>query len=281
MTTTNHYQKGDERFYPSPYGDVPSVTTITAQLMKHGLIPWAAGQAVERIRPVLEMLKNGMISVSDLDIEDVLAKAKKEHKEVKEAGADTGNKMHEFIANYYRMLRNGGGLDMVRQSLRAVIDGTGQPKIFKAWDAFLKWDDYYCPQAILVEYPVFSSKLFAGRLDFYGTLKPHDRYFVIDWKSANSIYEETALQIAAYSTALMETNADVQGIAGWGCLRLDKESGEPEWREYSGPEIASAAARFLRLVEYWHLTNNWKQSVSKEKKEAKKKAKEGKCQPKD
>ena len=266
------FKVDDERFYPSPFGQVPSVTTIIAILAKPGLIPWAAGKAVDNMRPTLEMLKAGMLSIADMDVDKLLASAKKEHKVTKEEGADIGRKLHELIADYYRLIRNGATAKEADNAVGEVVSGQKDPQIIRAWAAFKGWDEEYKPTPILVELPVFSHYKYAGTMDFYCRMKD-DRFFVIDWKSANAIYEDTSMQVAAYGAALMETAPIAERIDGWGCLRLGKNDGIPEWKEYSGREADVAFHRFVKLTEYWHLTNDWKCQVRAEKKSAKEAAK--------
>lgn len=262
----------DERYYPSPFGQLPSVTTILGLLAKPGLIPWAAGKAVDRLRPLLEMMKAGMVNISDVDIDVVLAAAKKEHREVKDEAADVGKKVHELVANYYRMMRNGAKADEAINSMQEVVFAQKDPQIINAWAAFKDWDGEFQPTPLHVELPVFSHLKYAGTMDFFGGFRD-GKNWVVDWKSATALYDETAMQVSAYAAALMETAPNAERIDGWGCLRLDKITGIPEWRPYSREEISSAYDRFTKLAEYWHLTNDWKIKTRAEKKDAKAKAK--------
>jgi hypothetical protein len=264
---TKPFSVGDERFYKSPYGDVPGVTTILAQLAKPGLIPWAAGKAVDRMRPYLELIKSEMIAAANIDIDDILAKAKKEHKEAKEEGGDLGSKMHDFIANYYRMIRNGARRDESYSTVGAVVSGLGDPRANKAWGAFFNWDLEHTPFPILIEHQVVSHYKYGGTLDFFGILDGKNT--VVDFKAANAIYPETVMQTAAYGFALMEMASSAEDVNGWGCLRLDRETGDPEYVSYEQDEIEYAFQRFLKLTEYWHLTNDWRQKARAKKKEAK------------
>lgn len=257
----------DERYYPSPFGQLPSVTTILGILAKPGLIPWAAGKAVDRVRPLLEMIKAGMVDLAKLDVEAALAEAKKEHREFKDEAADIGKKVHELIANYYRMLRNGGKAFETAKAMDEVVLSQPDPQIANAWFAFKDWDGEFQPTPIQIELPVFSHHKYAGTMDFYGLFKDN-KHWVVDWKSATAIYDETPMQIAAYAAALMETAPNADLIEGWGCLRLDKNTGVPEWKPYSREEISSAYDRFLKLAEYWHLTSDWKAQKRAEKKTA-------------
>lgn len=262
----------DERFYPSQWGQLPSVTTILGVLQKFGLIPWAAAEAAEKIRPLLEMIKAGMVKIEEIDIDAVMTLAKNAHKEKKVEAMNIGTKMHEFIADYYRMVRNGANVTEARAVMAPTIVEANEQRILKAWDSFIAWDDEHMFMPIHIETPVASHFLYAGTMDFYG-LDKKNRAHVIDWKSANSIYPETVMQVAAYSNALMETDPRVDRIHGWGCLRLGKEDGMPEYLEYSAEEIVVAFERFIKLTEYWHITNNWNAKMRAAKKEAKAKAK--------
>ncbi len=75
-------------------------------------------------------------------------------------------------------------------------------------------------------------KNWAGTMDFYGYF--NDKLYVIDWKSSKprnkktgkGIYPESRYQVAAYRS----TQEDVSGC---GVLRLDKETGMPDWNDTS------------------------------------------------
>ena len=101
------------------------------------------------------------------------------------------------------------------------------------------------PQTIEVEKTVYAYR-WAGTLDFYGYFD--DKLYVIDWKtskprnkkSGKGIYPESRYQVAAYRSA-MERKVNIEKIEplswhepkGCGVLRLDKETGMPDWTDTS------------------------------------------------
>ena len=68
--------------------------------------------------------------------------------------------------------------------------------------------------------------------------------YVIDWKSSKAIYaSDYGPQIAAYRS----TFDDVEGC---GILRLDKLTGEPEWKDFS-KRYESDLNIFNKMVELY------------------------------
>ncbi|MCK7475625.1 MAG: hypothetical protein MZV49_24080 [Rhodopseudomonas palustris] len=197
-------------------GNLPSVTTVLGVLQKFGLVPWAAAEAAEKIRPLLAMIKSGMVNTAEIDIDKIMALAENAHKEKKVEAADIGKKMHVLIADYYRMLRNGSKVSEAGEHMLPVVYEQLEQRVTQRMGSLLLLGR----RAWVQPHPHRNAShenhfLYGGTMDFYG-LNKKDKFYVIDWKSANAIYPETTMQVAAYSNALMETDPRVERIDGWG-----------------------------------------------------------------
>jgi len=195
----SHTYKIDEYKYPS-------VTTIISDCTdKSGaLTQWAANQVVEWIRQsCLADSSEGAYQV----FEDQLENARFHFREVSQEALDVGSAVHHAIEHYLRTGR--------------------EPKIdheqaVNGYLAFLEWADKHELETHRTELTVYSN-CWAGTLDWYGRL--NGRMTVIDFKSSKAIYPEYRYQIAAYRS--------VVGAEASAILRLDKETGYPEYRDYS------------------------------------------------
>lgn len=113
-----------------------------------------------------------------------------------------------------------------------------------AFKAFLQWADENKLQPVSLEQTVYGDG-WAGTLDFDGYFNG-ERY-IIDWKSSKSHYPEMRYQVAAYRHAtdcrvMNDFEYGRPGFAsyikdscprGCGVLRLDKETGLPDWKDTS------------------------------------------------
>ena len=147
-----------------------------------------------------------------------------------------------------------------------------QNKLFKlttdeaknAFDAFLDWEKENNLKPINIEQKVYGSN-WAGKLDFYGYY--NGKLYVIDWKSSKAHYPEMRYQVAAYRSAVAQRIADdwqgydvvgnweiyEQGLPkGCGVLRLDKETGLPDFKDHS-KSYESDLAVFNAMVDLYYL----------------------------
>lgn len=97
-----------------------------------------------------------------------------------------------------------------------------------AFIAFLEWADVHKVKTIATELTVYNDRS-AGTLDFVGWVDGH--VTVIDFKSSKAIYQEHRIQTSAYRymwNLRLEQEATRNAI-----LRLDKETGFPEYKDVS------------------------------------------------
>ena len=167
------------------------------------LIQWAANQTVEWIRENAAPIEGGYwIPDENLD------KARFNFRETSQIALDVGSEVHAAIEAHLT------GLQVSLTSEQAK----------SAFAAFLEWKEGVELEPIALEKSVFG-KTWAGTMDFYGKYK--GKLYVIDWKTSKAFYmTEMGAQIAAYRSCIPEAE-------GCGILRLDKETGMPEFKDFS------------------------------------------------
>ncbi len=212
----------------------PSVTTILGMLDKSdGLLQWAVNCALNYVK----------LHVLTEDWEGVLIAAKSNWRETREEAADIGKEIHELIKVY---IRHG------RDAL-----GTYRPEVENGFLAFLEWEKVNGVEWLEAEKEVYDSlNGFAGTLDAKCrfSIGPFaGRVFVIDFKSSKAIYDGYAEQVSAYRHAdNLHTSIPSNGC---GILRLDKETGIPEFKDMTDVYDAKLAF-FLMLVRCYYLQKN-------------------------
>lgn len=226
------------RYYVSPYRNekLPSVTTIIGQLDKPALVYWAANNTSDYILQYLSECD----TVNLDELKNVVEKARKEFRNVSRTATDIGTIVHSKIEEF---LKYGSIIDEKMED---------QPRkyrepILNAISAFFKWlESYDTYKTIATEQTVYG-KGFAGTLDWRVLLD--DVEYVIDFKTSKDIYKEYGYQIAAYATAC--------GVEHAGVLRIDKETGMPEFKDFT-ENIKNDYEVFELLVKLYYKTHNWK-----------------------
>lgn len=207
-----------ERLYSYKDKKLPSVTTITSQLDKSGaLTSWAAGACVDYILEQFNEVRHWTKEWTLDDLYPIVESARKEFRKISHKALDTGSAVHLAIERYI----NTG------EEPQAPSD-----QVLSAFLAFLEWYDQYQVQPIKTEHTVYDpEENYAGTCDLVCTLCPHPTEFpgirevyLVDFKSSKGIYEEMRYQVAAYRNC-------VPDVTGCGILRLDKETGMPEWKD--------------------------------------------------
>lgn len=123
----------------------------------------------------------------------------------------------------------------------------GRSKAKSCFEAWKRWDSLVKPTYEEIE-PQLVHDLFGfgGTIDAVGVID--DTRCIIDWKTSNSIYDETALQVAAYSR-LWENNNPEQPIDVAYVLRMDKKSGKYEQFQLTG--LDRYYQHFLKQLELY------------------------------
>lgn len=195
--------------------EYPSVTQICEMLDKSGaLLPWAT----KCMRIALE---NGAPIVV----------AENAWKTVSEEAKDIGSQLHDLIEQYIKT-----GCD------KSVSVAYSEP-VQNGFLAFLEWEAKAHIAWLDTEKTVYDTeRCYAGTLDAIAVID--GKKYVIDFKSSRGFYDGYDLQISAY--------AQIVGVRNCGILRLDKETGIPEWKDYS-KHIDKNIAAFNLLLEFYYM----------------------------
>lgn len=213
------------RAYTIDGTDFPSVTTVLDCLGKgDALMHWAVGLATMYIRQ-----NRGL----GLSLDELLDNAAKNWMQAKNEAADIGTEIHDLIERYIKE-----GRDAV---------GTYRPEVTHGFLAFLEWEKIHGVKWIKSEMQIVSHVHgYAGTLDAICIYE--GRPYVIDFKSSKGFYDTFGMQIAAYRKAAEEMGHTIEGT---GILRLDKTTGQPEWKDYSKDYERDITA-FLKLIDFYY-----------------------------
>lgn len=210
--------------------EYPSVTTVIGILGKgDAFLGWAVKCAVEYIRTAA--------ASGNLDLALVLNNALHEWKNTRDEAADIGSECHQLIHKYIKFGRD--------------VTGQLRPEVENGFLAFLDWEKGNAVKWIQTELQVVSRVHgFAGTLD--AICEIGGKKYLIDFKSSKAFYDGFDMQLAAYQVAAAEMGHDTEGC---GILRLDKETGLPEWKDYSEKQEQAKGA-FLALLKFYYLQKN-------------------------
>jgi hypothetical protein len=125
-------------------------------------------------------------------------------------------------------------------------------QVMSGFLAFLEWLGAHKVQSLDAERTVYGYD-WAGTLDLY--CKFDGKLYVIDYKSSKAIYDEMRYQVAGYRSA-------VGDCEGCGILRLDKETGYPEWVDTSNTYDEDLSV-FNLLTHLWWARNPKKHKLFK------------------
>jgi hypothetical protein len=190
--------------------ELPSVTTIIGDCTDKSepLMRWAAAMVVEWIKQNCSALTKDETGL-DSNIYDVwdpdLDEARFNFRKISKEALDVGSEVHHAIEHYLKSGKKPKGLS---------------EQASQGFAAFLQWAGEHKLETKATEKKVFMESC-AGTLDWEGKLD--GKKTVIDFKTAKAFYKEYDYQIAAYRSC---TDAEACGI-----LRLDKETGLPEYKD--------------------------------------------------
>ena len=229
------------RSYKIGDSSYPSVTTVLGILDKSAaLMPWAVNMALQYVK-----------ENADGDLETVLEQAKKEWRKVSQDAMDIGSAVHDAIECYIKH-----GVDKTKEEIYSKPDMSDDQKkaIDNAFLAFLEWSDDNGCEWIESEATVIDTEnCYAGTLDGVVHFTKGEfagRTMVIDFKSSKGFYDGYGKQVAAYRLAYECKEGCVQ-VDGCGVLRLDKATGEPEFKDYS-KDYERKVKAFLLLLDFYY-----------------------------
>jgi hypothetical protein len=212
--------------YPHNGFTLPSVTTIISDCNnKSGpLTWWAARMTCEWIKENVGQQEMGIYSVTDKHLEE----ARKNFKSVSKKALDIGSQTHSAIENWLKTGKE---------------PKDPQENVLNAFLAFLEFFDEHKMKPIELEFSVYGD-CWAGTTDYYGWF--NDAKYIIDFKTSKAHYsDEHGPQIAAYRSCLDD-------VKGSGILRLDKETGYPDFKDYSKRYERDLKEFNLMLQLYMH-----------------------------
>lgn len=123
----------------------------------------------------------------------------------------------------------------------------GLQKAKRCFEAFKDWQSKYNPEFVAIEPQlVHLDHLYGGTID--AVAKIGGELCLVDWKTSNGIYDETAMQCAAYIELWHHTEG--QRISTAHVLRMDKKS--PKWEMFTHTDLAGYFEHFLRLLDCWN-----------------------------
>jgi hypothetical protein len=208
--------------------EYPSVTTILGVLSKGDpLLGWAAKCAVQYVRE----------NHTAAGLETALKLAEFSWREMRDEAADIGSEIHDLIHKYIKFGKDAAGIM--------------RPEVENGFLAFLDWEKEHKIKWISTELQVVSRVHgFAGTLDAICLF--NGKKYLIDFKSSKGFYDGFDMQLAAYRIGAAELGHPTEGC---GILRLDKTTGDPEWKDFSDKQDQAGAA-FVALVRFYYLQKN-------------------------
>lgn len=217
-------------YYTIDNVEMPSVTTILGIINKPALITWAAKQGAKAVLKDPVMYDTPQAAAGAIYTIDG------------QKATDRGRDAHA-VAEAYALAILKGEQDKF----------TSDNPYFPAIKAFF---DQINPMPVAIEVCLFNAEHgYAGTADLIATI--NGKTALIDWKTSKFIYEEMALQLAAYArchTGILEDGTrfaydkpEIQGIV------LLRDNGTFQWAPQNGDFEAFLAAK--KLYE-------WKQSLN-------------------
>lgn len=210
---------------------LPSVTTIISDSNDKSapLTQWAANMVCGWIRENCRATYNWESQEELYEVySDELDKARFNFRNVSKKALKIGSETHSAIEEWLKT-----GNEPINP----------QEQVLSAFVAFLEFFDEHKMKPIELEFSVYG-KYWGGTLDYYGWFD--DKKYIIDFKTSKSHYSgEHGPQIAAYRSA-------VPDVDGSGVLRLDKETGFPDFKDYSNRHEKDLKEFNLMLPLYLH-----------------------------
>ena len=197
---------------------LPSVTTIIGEYSnKDALIQWAANSSVEYIKEHWEEMQGMGIGCH-------LNAARFHYRALSKEALDIGSEFHAIAERIYK---------------EKVIYESDNEKVRNCVDAFENWILDNDVMMIATERSVYGDG-WAGTLDLECML--NGVHTIVDYKTSRAIYPATmGMQLAAY---LSVTDAEAAGV-----LRVDKETGEYEYKSFTKAMLKKYLKRFNKRVE--------------------------------
>ncbi len=188
----SHFYDVYQRTNEKPSHHFPGVTGFLSVISKPKLVGWAKREALNHVENALLNRLNGSpecsVLLNEQWIADLMKDATKKPDKIKDEAADLGTQAHAFID----LIVHGKEPESVPEPIQAAVSS------FKSW-----WKQSGI-ELVLGDTKVASLiHGYGGSLDALG--RRQGDFIILDWKTANGIYPEHGLQVAAYAHAFYET----------------------------------------------------------------------------
>lgn len=166
------------------------VTTALSVVAKPQLVYWAANEAANYVKSKLRPGK----ALDELEINDLIAEARKAHLKKRDTAADAGTLIHDWIEAFVK----GENPDMlINENLTRVIND------------FKKFWEEKKPKVLHVEKMLCSpTRMLAGRVDLICEID--GKLTILDWKTGSGIYPNMFPQMGAYALMFEEEYPDMK-----------------------------------------------------------------------
>jgi hypothetical protein len=226
------------RYYEIDGQRLPSVTTILSLLEKKALIPWATKCMAKNIESRLDMDS----LYSKHDIVNILTDSRDAWVEESRVARETGTSVHSITESLFKSLAHGGEKAGMLDRDPVTIEEINCVKA--AYDWLLAND-----VRVIVTEEAVSHTGYAGRIDLAAVVNGVPT--LVDIKTSKSIYPEYRMQVAAYLHAYNRDKPVADKLSCAAILRLDKSSGEFEYKVVRSVE--KQLAKFLSLAGFYAL----------------------------
>ena len=192
--------------WPSPSNIIGDVNDKS-----QGFMPWVGKSSWAWIQQECEMkeFSDGNFYLVSVDDGNKVAFA---YKTISERALDVGSQVHDAVRMYLQAGKEPSDPD---------------DEVMAAFIAFLEFEKENEMKTEKMEERLFLDN-WCMQYDWYGLFKGQP--YLIDFKTSKAFYREMRIQTAAYRSGLELTGNLVDGH---GVIRLDKATGEPEWKDYS------------------------------------------------
>lgn len=215
---------------------VPSITNVISMLEKPALKFWAAKEAANYAADNREMLAGLPRDAA----QQLVRNAPFQRSD--DSPAAIGDIVHTWIDRHVQ--GDSPTHEEVTSSHRTARD---------MWYSFIKFRDHYNPEFVASEFTVWSDKLdYAGTADLH--LRINGMNILVDTKTGQNIYPETAMQLAAiaFADVLIDVNgseAPVPSFDRYGILHLRPRSAK--LAPVENIEAAFECFKALRVAFDW------------------------------
>ena len=211
-------------------------TSIVGVINKPALMYWAVNQAIDNLAGIL---KPG-VSYDEVQIKNMLEEAKKRHTKTKEAAADIGAMIHDWISKFLK-----AGMEKKPLPKLPV-----NPEMKTAIQGFLKWAKENKVKFIHSERKIYSKKHgYAGTLD--AEAKVNGKLAIIDFKTSNAFYPEYFLQTVAYQQAREEEEGKKYDGAYIIRFSKNKDNGQPLFEVKRSDNFEGCLRTFLACLQIY------------------------------